>query len=670
MINDTALSLNAIRNRNGQPLYQDLLDIANNFCITNAKSLSFVERLKCFRLSRTGTKRRHSDYDGIDSTRRQLERVEVLTEEPSDAYIAVSYPWSASEKEEDRIGGYQLTTSKCPVEVRDVVLDRIINFAEYVASIQAGEHIDMPFWIDTLSIDQKNLQEKDHAMQSMDLVYKNCTVALGYLWVKIEHQHELDLLVMLLRGRVSIDRAPRKYPELRKTVDAESVANILALILKIVADPWWSRAWIFQEDYLSGRRMQLMIRHSTGLSKSHAVKELGNLPGEILISSADFRQHATLFALAYRRQPQLNENQIMLCEEILRKAGKYTVLHKYERGGNEKRIMKAMSSTIFRDLGTRSITEPSDLLAISANCMDYSVRLDTKKVQESESSLSLCILALYMLNGDVIKNGAKETESLSGNILDFLDAQSMTFHASFTRGQLTFFKHCRFSVNRFTEDGLETEGMLWEVSAELPAMGPAASYANKKGSYSERDLYRDGLNRYQRCRLWKLVFHLRALRHHALADDLDEYLMEEDLEPYSGDEWPLRHCMDIMAIQVIAAMDKGLPLLLGRLIDAEHRESEAPYRAIFVRDYAVIREDDKALVFTSWTGTQESCDDEFAQRRPAKYVSLVVDRNGKTSRGVPKLLNKRWVNGLCFFKGEQTGRVLFPWPACLSKKAG
>ena len=50
-----------------------------------------------------------------------------------------------------------------------------------------------------------------------------------------------------------------------------------------------------------------------------------------------------------------------------------------------------------------------------------------------------------------------------------------------------------------------------------------------------------------------------------------------------------------------------------------------------------------------------------------KHVSLEVDLRGSVSEDRPRLITKRWVNGLCFFDGCRRRDVVFPWPASLAK---
>jgi hypothetical protein len=195
--------------------------------------------------------------------------------------------------------------------------------------------------------------------------------------VQLETQEELDLLGRLLQGRIANDRTSPPQPVLGKGMDAETAEKVLQLLFSITMDQWWERAWIFQEDYISGLKMQLLIRHSSGLSKWHARKELRDLPSEVLVNSAKFREYATLFILAYRRRMGTSFRFHNGCD-------KYNGLHRYEPGGLGGKICRAISSTIFADLASRGMTNQSNLLAISANCLDYSIRLDATNIQVKE----------------------------------------------------------------------------------------------------------------------------------------------------------------------------------------------------------------------------------------------------------------------------------------------
>ncbi|OCK75459.1 hypothetical protein K432DRAFT_308464 [Lepidopterella palustris CBS 459.81] len=593
-----------------------------------------------------------------------LEEVEVSTDHPRYEYVAVSYPWKPSEGEDESKGGYYLKSSSRPVKLRDILLDRIIHYVQYATHNRAGADKHIPFWIDQLSINQKHRREKYHAVQSMDLVYKYCTAAVGYLWVEIETQDQLDLLGRLLRGQIANESQQR--PRLGKNVDGPTSEKVLQLLLRITDDPWWNSAWIFQEDYVSEEKMCLLIRHSAKLSKENAKREVGDLLGELVVNSADFRKHATLFCLAYRQRMAQDLRICKDCDGVLNKAGEYTIMHKYDRGAVGDRIRKAMSPTLFTALGSRRVEHTPDIPAISANCLQYPIRLYPSKIKMSRSSLSICILALYLINGEIIKNDEDNPGQLSQDIFRYLQDQTMSLDTRVDGWELRFMKHCRLSSVRLSDDGIVTKGMLWKVCKEIPPdeLLPTGSPVNK--DYSRKDLYQVGLDEYQRKRLGVLARWLRRLRYICLAEGLENFLRSEQPSYSSHDDWPSGFCMSMMAHQIVKAMDAGKPLQLGLLI-RNNPKAYGSYQAIFVRNYREFHDPRKSFIFTSWSCTREYASEEFLTRNPAKYVSLEVVRGGQTSDGCQTLRTKRWVNGLCFFAGEQIRDFVFPWPQSLIK---
>ena len=121
----------------------------------------------------------------------------------------------------------------------------------------------------------------------------------------------------------------------------------------------------------------------------------------------------------------------------------------------------------------------------------------------------------------------------------------MTLDAPFNGGELTFMKHCRLSVLQLSSFRIHTKGMLWKVSKEIRTYKLSSTKLFSGNDYSHRDLYRLGLNRYERSRLWSLVHLLRSLYYKQLPSDLEHYLTDEI--PLYLDEWPSRFCLDMMA---------------------------------------------------------------------------------------------------------------------------
>ncbi|KAF7502403.1 hypothetical protein GJ744_005855 [Endocarpon pusillum] len=338
------------------PVYRRILDIQR-------KGYSSGEKTLKRRCVEKGRKRRYGQYhrDNVDGT------IELRYIQPRKGYIAVSCPWRLSSPEDIDTGKYQIKPDrnmKNIIRPQDVVLDRVIKFADANG---------LPFWIDRLCIDQLDgSDENEIAIQSMDMIYKQSTLSLGLLFVRIDLKEQVECLCDLMSGNC-VTKWQNGWGKDEYSLDislqkARKVLNILDLIIK---DTWWERAWIFQEEYLSGIRMCLLIRSSQSHRLQSSSMGFGNIPGELELRAVDFRKQATRFCLVFRHRAGVSESEKSLCTEILKRAGKYNIMLLRNTGRN----LKAMSPTIFRDIGRRNIICASDILIIASNCCDYLVRL-------------------------------------------------------------------------------------------------------------------------------------------------------------------------------------------------------------------------------------------------------------------------------------------------------
>lgn len=82
-------------------------------------------------------------------------------------------------------------------------------------------------------------------------------------------------------------------------------------------------------------------------------------------------------------------------EAVLSAAGRYAILLD---------PAEPMTPTLVRDVERRQMQERWDRLAITANCCQYAVRLKAEKLC-FKHSLSLSVLTLCLLNGEVLLNG-------------------------------------------------------------------------------------------------------------------------------------------------------------------------------------------------------------------------------------------------------------------------
>ncbi|KAI1757216.1 heterokaryon incompatibility protein-domain-containing protein [Xylaria castorea] len=693
VVQDTAEPLGQIRDRNAThgSIVSAVLDIQNlqNHAITRN---NWIKSLECLYLATdrdsepTGKRQRLANGDSVTSsyTSELLRRTyldPVSDSERGREYVAVSYTWDLSEDEEEQescqsFGGYLIESRKTgepaqPSNVRDVVFKRALYYAEHMKC--------ETIWIDRECVDQDEANEKETAIQNMHLVYSLSRWPIALLTRTIQTADELDLIVGLL------------LEDLRE--EEESAA--LELLDDITSDLWWKRAWTFQEDYRASTRMTFLIPHTSNLEhrKQTAPRGmynrplLGSLPGEICIKSTDFRRCATKFCLQYKqKQPEAE----YICNKILTTAGKYNVLlQDGQSSSTHSSISRSMTPTILADIGRRRIYAESERLAIAANCCGYNVRLDTTALNSRSSSLSLSMLALYLLNGEIVENHPRLRHgTLKDSVFTYLAKQSLhSFRPPVDEG-LTFIKSCRFVDPVLTPLGTQTLGHLWRLGKVIR---PRPLKSNKYRTLSPLETLASDLQ-----------YNTYGKSYEELALALATYIRESSTtsrlnknQRYGGRS-PLvraRQCgwRSWMADEVEAALLEGKALRLASVIDPGNPEGYAPYNAIFVGEDADDWEDEEdddgyappTYVFTSIRPPKEHARFEDIP----KHVSLEVELEWlqrareheheeakSTSRpagehstepGLPKLYIKRWLNGLCFFGGYPRQPVLFPWPADL-----
>ena len=304
-----------------------------------------------------------------------------------------------------------------------------------------------------------------------------------------------------------------------------------------------------------------------------------------------------------------------------------------------------MSPTILADIGARGITEPWDRLAIVGNCCNYDIRLNANELSDRKFSLSLALLTQHLLNGEIVNNGQSNNHSLTQNIFDFLKNQSLDSFKSPIREELTFIKGCRFTKVELVKEGVQTCGHLWKIGKRIEV--------KREARLPWEDSTRGGLNDRQRYSLKQLAHELgigmHERRYETLADNLLHYLKEEEKSKYSFAE----EYMYCMAREVLDAMtDPGKVLRLGCLVDGSDNKG-TPYRGIFVCD---ANDQGPEYIFTAWRQSGENSGDVD------KHVSLEVELLNPNAEGLPELITRKWVNGLCFASGWERRNVLFPWP--------
>ncbi|KAL9137057.1 MAG: hypothetical protein Q9175_001735 [Cornicularia normoerica] len=541
---DTRGSLKDIRDQHGGSLIPQLLEIQKHR-ITEAKWLEWARNPPCLcRLSEKPSRKRRRGADSTQITNMSMTFRRTLRYGAD--YVAVSYTSQPSGQESTAAGGYSIMDSaKGDVAVPSRVRDRILHRASKYAAHHGIDFI----WIDDECINRDNPDEHEMAMQSMDLIYSFSRYPVGLLTKPIESQKTLDLLNTFLHSDFLKTSGHQYVPALKPELSVEAALEVLEVLDYITSDKWWTRAWIFQEDYRSSVKMNLLIPHSLCLRNHHDHKKWCGIPGELQVNSAAFHVESTRFCLAFlRKAGDERQSDRARCEDILKRAGRYNVL--YQHG---YLASKAMSPFIFADIGSRNISVASDLLAIAANCCDYSVRLNTKSLNRTSCSLSISILALFLLNGEVIMTHRIDQDLLSKNVFDYLRLLALdNFDPPVENKELTFLKSCRLVDVRLSPDGIVTSGRLWKLYKAINTDTSTFEMPSEKE-------FRNGLNAYQRSRLRYLSVVLQLQGHERLAVDLEEYLHEDakDLQ------YPSKQYKDLMAESVVEAIKNRKTMYLG-----------------------------------------------------------------------------------------------------------
>lgn len=641
---DKDQSLHELSLGHGASIISQLVNIGSEHNQQRHKKFRpFVRRLQCLRLEGTQLHRKT-----IDAFRRRQ-------------YVALSYTWKPSEYEDPYHGQYCVESwdgKHLEISaVRNCVLDRVLGYMHYT-NVQF-------LWIDAHCIYQdtcgdaactshRRCTQKRDALQAMDLVYQLSKHPVALLARPLQIESELDLLTNILSGNL-VDGDCNF--QLSRATTVHKARKALWLLREITRDIWWGRAWTFQENYRGGRRMRLLIRHDRSLERQKLHHRIfGEIPGELCVRSVTFSTEATRLCLALRSAGvELPPDDVCRINDVLQAAGRYTEMLPKS---------SAMTPTIVADIEARGLLKPWDRLAILANCCQYPVRLDYEALNKQRRSLSLSVLAMCLLNGEILDNNDSSLELVAP--LTTSEFFKRKLFGAFSTPEddtkrLTFKKGCRLTDVKLTADGISTQGHLWKLSRIIDT-----SMFPKILSWIDNPSGRLTLN--QRKRLRRLSLRLNELRYPTLAGRIDEYLAAD---ANSGAKKDYTSFTDMylhrMATELAAAIRAHRKLRLGSIWDPTGWS--APYRAVFVWSDT---DEDKgeahpppAFVFTSaWPRDLGS--KIYEANDIDRHVSLEVSlEESLDGTDVPHVRVRRSLLGMCFFDGYPRTKVVFPWPRAL-----
>lgn len=538
-------------------------------------------------------------------------------------FVAISWTWQPSRHENAQSGAYSAGHSGPRgierLKVRDCVLDRITTYLSY-------KGLEL-FWIDQVCIDQDDEEAKTNAMNSMDLIYKHAERTLGVLSTPIKSTTELRLMVRLMNGELT-SLSPRGLPTFRPCVSRGTIERTIRTLKRLTGDIWWKRAWTFQEEYVAGIKIDLLFPLKV---VRQGLSDYERIPGEFCVSATFFRREATFLLLAYQ-QSDLRRHRAS-CEQMLKIIGKYQILLQHQPTGS-----RPMSATIHSEIQTRRLKNPWDRLAIAANACNYGVRLDHPALFDQQSSISMSLLAQYLLNGEVFvlpRQGEDSTDTtlVTGAIRWMQDTGLQGCKPPAGTKPLSFLKHCRLPDVRFCVDGVRTCGLIWHLEGRHVLRTSRSAYHQMSPARVAR----------LSCQPWAaqemndLVYRLRR-RHRRLASKLDDYIQKRR----RGVESAACSYMDAMMWQVVQAVNPGHRLRIGY---SQTRECAG----IFLPGSHEVHRN--MYAFTAWQSGN------FTANSSDKFVSLSVDAQHKTVESA-----LAWMNGLVFFRNDDLQDVTFAWP--------
>lgn len=412
-----------------------------------------------------------------------------------------------------------------------------------------------------------------------------------------------------------------------RVVSNQTLAKVIRILEDLIGDDWWKRAWIYQEEYLSGLRMDLLIPIE---SKVQVPSGYNLVPEQFCVQATKFREQSSRLLLACPKRYHAT------CTRMLMTVEKYSITLQQSQG-----ISQPMSASILAGIERRDVEKSWDTLAITANACAYHTRLDARALSSEGRSLSLSLLAQYLLNGEIFVpedfGDGFQSDLLQHNISGLLCRIQLKFDdLPVSIRKLTFLKYCRLPSVSFCKQGLQTVGCLWTLpeeariytrNFELPMISNARRAHLETCPWESRELslFADELD---------LIGEI------SVAERLRRYLFRRRKDITS----PARDFMDLMACKLFQAIDRGLQLRLGYLDERQAMGIFIPHAKELHRSMHVM---------TTWQPPQEVFDDV------GNAVSLQVNLHANQT-----VSPVRWINGLAFFSTKSDSEeILIEWPA-------
>ncbi|EGO61371.1 hypothetical protein NEUTE1DRAFT_107863 [Neurospora tetrasperma FGSC 2508] len=606
-------------------------------------------------------------------------------------YIAVSYTWNPPDGHDNTSGRYWIAKragngfEQSPI--RNSLLDRITNYMRALCV----EHL----WIDQHCIVQTttctmshcahdDCNEKREAVHAMDLVFASSEYPTAFLSQSIDTWWDLRLLHGLLRHSWLMHYSSYCYGVSLRSHRVRHAKDTLKLVHRLMCDPWWARAWPFQERHVTNSRLQLLWRYPPHLEKrKQALFPEMQVPGEISIQAIEFLTQADMLCRAMVRHisSELHPEEKEMIRQVFQ-----AVVHDGPWLGSLPLIPPLVDTVISKD-----IAKPWDRVAI----------IELQYLQQTDKSLSISILALVLLNGEVLNNRRKRDQQRAA---DMTVSQYLTSRLCRTG---YYASRCGFLDVTFTMKGIRTEGHLWKLGKVIDgtvwSVGDPVIFKpdpskwpmdNSKDANEHRCWWRA-----VRCRI--LIAKLKASGYSNLAENLQQLLRHSITaclfrpnHSKGGQSTP-----PLATLEVIDAIGRGKKVRVGCLWHPGLPSKPSSYSALFVWEGDELEDPEdhqqnntlfSTMVFTATRVNDFSSPFDPIDEHPKfsseegkfhRHLSLEVEIENPGAKNVvfskragnlPSLKTKRWISGLHFpdICMRPSRQVVFPWPHELAAIGG
>jgi hypothetical protein len=330
-------------------------------------------------------------------------------------YVAVSYCWQQPQNLPENetlvqryiiLDGNQERRSRAPPKV----IRRAIDFA-----IFKGYRL---IWVDQECIDQDDVQDKLLHIQAMHLIYRQASDVVAVLNSVLSDQVQVDILEYGSYSKIE-ERYAFGHLESsgsRREIRHNLVTQSIQLAESLASDPWYTRAWTYQEALLATRPVYLLIPCHLNLRAPSLQIVVGSqlviYDTEVTRVLDSMQNHLNNAidpapALKWPEYSPWLENPEDRDTQGNKLASALAVLTDSVPGWKKPSVDVALevhrlsALDAIRALLRRGITECLDLIAICGNLCNYSIRINTYMVRKSRIGLSVALFALALLNGNL-----------------------------------------------------------------------------------------------------------------------------------------------------------------------------------------------------------------------------------------------------------------------------